>query len=328
MTRRLALVTAVLTVLALLASPAAGSVLGPRTAGRGRVARFQARGAQGYKVSVFAPLGQQSRVAIDVENVKGGAQYVATGTVTATRISASFGRFGRIDMRFKPSGKVLHSHLQGDASCPYPAQAQLGTFVGSFRFLGEGGYTKVDLHRVDGGVGDAEAPFTKKEELSLGSCHQEEALAEPLLPTTPSLPFGKGEELKPGGLYLYASAPTAAGHAFIAASPFFAKGLPLKYPATVVIGMVQEEVEAVRIGRIVFGGGRSANVLPDHGTLSSTILTPGAPFTGSATYLAGPSGTGTLAGDLSVPMPGAGTVPFAGPTFQAELLRPETAAGH
>jgi hypothetical protein len=326
MTRRLVLVMAVLTALAPFASPAAGSVLGPTTAGRGRVVRFKTGGTHGYKVSVYAPLGKHSRVAIDVENFKGGAQYIATGTVTATRISASFGRFGEISMRFRPSGKVLHSHLEGDANCPYPAQAHLGTFVGSFRFVGEGGYTKVGLHRIDGGVGDATAPFDEKEELGLGSCHQEEALAEPLLPTTASLPFGKGEELKPGSLYLYASAPTATGRAFITAAPVVIKGAPLKYPATFVVGMVQEEVEAVRIGRIVFGGGRSTEVLPDLGTLSSTILTPGAPFTGSATYTADSSGSGTLEGDLSVPMPGAGTVPLAGPTFQAELLRPETAA--
>jgi hypothetical protein len=320
---RFTLLTVILAASALLATPAAGSASAAPRPGPRRVVRFKARGSHGYKIWVYAPLGRRSRVAIDVEDFKGGAQYVATGTVTPTRIDASFGRLGRISMHFKPSGKVLHSHIEGDASCPNGARARSGTFSGTFRFRGEQGYTEVDLHKVEGGVGAPTAPINAKEELDLG-CFHEEALAEPPRPTTLSLPFDKGEALVPGALYLYGSAPTATGHAFIGASPFVIKGLKSKAPVTLVIAMVQEEVEGVKIGRITLGAGKSAEVLPDSGTLDTTTLTPGAPFTGSATYTAGPTGTGTLEGDLSVPMLGAGSVPFAGPTFQAQLLRPET----
>lgn len=325
MAQRVTLLAAVLVALALTPSAAAGSVP-VRAPVRGQVVRFKARGTNGYKIWVYAPLGRHSRVAIDVENFKGGAQYVATGTVTTTHIDASFGRLGRISMQFRPSGKVLHSHIEGDPSCPYGARARPGTFVGTFHFIGEQGYTKVDLHKVEGGVGAPTAPISAKEELSLG-CFHEETLAEPALPTTLSLPTGKGEELVPGALYFYASAPTTTGRAFIGASPFVIKGLKPKAPVTVVVAALQEEVEGVRIGRMTLGAGKSAEILPDLGTLDTTTLTPGAPFSGSATYTARPSGTGTLEGDLRVPLPGAGLVPFAGPTFQAELQRPETSTG-
>lgn len=318
---------AVCTAFALLASPAVGSVLPSPAPAQGQVVRFEARGTHGYKVSVYAPLGRGSRVSIDVENNKGGAQYVAAGNVTATRISASFGRFGRISMHFEPSGKVLRSHLYGDSSCPHPASARVGTFSGSFLFVGEQGYTTVDLHRVDGGVGAATAPFSNKEELGLG-CHHEETLAETALPTTLPVPFGGGAELVPGGLYLDAIAPTEFGHTYIFAGPLTISGAQPSIPTTLVIGLVQEEIEAVRIGRLVLAGGPSAEVLSDPGTLSTATLTPGAPFTGSATYTAGAGGIGTLDGDLDVPMLGAGVVPFAGPNFQAELLRPETSAAN
>src|ERR1700755_1209569 len=94
---------AISALVALLASPAAGfSLFGPGAAGKGgKVVRFVARGTHGYKDSVYAPVGPSSPVTITVESREGSAQYVATGTVTTTRVRASFARYGRISMRFR-----------------------------------------------------------------------------------------------------------------------------------------------------------------------------------------------------------------------------------
>jgi hypothetical protein len=70
---------------------------------------------------------------------------------------------------------------------------------------------------------------------------------------------------------------------------------------------------------VAFGGGKTAAVLPVSMTGEAT-LTPGAPFTGSATYVPFSTDSGGLTGDLAVPLAGAGSVPLTGPSFQAYLI--------
>ena len=318
MIRRLVPLLAALLACALLASPAAGeSLLGPGEAGvGGNAVRFWATGTGGYKVGVYAPLGPHSRVTITVENRNGVAQYVTTGSVSSTKVTADFGRLGRISLRFRPSGKVLRTTIHGDVECPFHAAARVGTFVGNFRFEGEGGYTKIAAHKLAGGVGAPTAPFDKREEKSLFGCHQEQRIAELAFPADP---LRKLEEEEPaGGPSFGAVATTANGKIFLAGAPVVIKGAPTKHPTTFVFALVQEEVEGIRIGRAAFGGGETATVLPVTASGGAT-LTPGAPFTGSATYAPSPTGPGTLTGDLAIPLPGAGPVPLTGPTFQAFL---------
>ncbi len=124
---------------------------------------------------------------------------------------------------------------------------------------------------------------------------------------------------------LLAAATAAIGTIHLICSPALENGAPLNPPITFVIAfLLQEEVEAVRIGRLAIGGGKSSQVFPVGGSpAAGATLTPGSPFSGSATYTPGSGGTGTPGGDLSVTMPGAGAVPLGGPGFEAELLLPQ-----
>ena len=72
------------------------------------------------------------------------------------------GKLGDVSYRFLPSGQVLQSTTEG-GGYPLHAKARLGTFVGTFRFRGEGGYTAVTLHRIRGGVGAPTAPINRRE---------------------------------------------------------------------------------------------------------------------------------------------------------------------
>jgi hypothetical protein len=81
--------------------------------------------------------------------------YLAHGKVTPTSIQASFGDRGRIDLRFRPTGRRIRASKH--AGCRRPSHAtiaQLGLFVGELRFRGEGGYTSAEVHRVHGGLVD------------------------------------------------------------------------------------------------------------------------------------------------------------------------------
>jgi hypothetical protein len=134
-----------------------------------KVARFNLLGTNGFEVSVFATVeGPHSTVDVSTESLKGGAEYETEGLVTANRIRASFGQLGAISLRFYPSGRISHSHVFGDKSCPSGAKARLGDFQGVFHFRGENDYTSVDAHRISGGVGDPTAPIDHREETSLG----------------------------------------------------------------------------------------------------------------------------------------------------------------
>ena len=319
MIRRVVPLLAVVLGCALFASAAAAeSLFVPGEAGvGGNAVRFWTTGTGGYKVEVYAPVGPHSKVTITVENHKGAAQYVATGSVSSTKVSTDFGQIGRISLRFRPSGTVLQSKTVLNKQCPAHAAARLGTFVGTFRFEGEGGYTKVTAHKVQGGVGAPTAPFDKQEQRAILGCHQEQRIAELAIPANP-LQTIKEEEVK-SGPSLGAIATTTTGKIFFAAGPVVLEGGQEKNPITFVFALLQEEVEGIRIGRVAFGGGKTATVLPVSASGAAT-LTPGAPFTGSATYTPSPTGPGTLTGNLAIPLPGAGPVPLTGPTFQAYLI--------
>ena len=68
--------------------------------------------------------------------------YVARGTVTEHRIAASFGKFGNIDVRFRPKRRVLESRRRRHCRRGDRSTGRLGVFVGGVRFSGEGGSSR------------------------------------------------------------------------------------------------------------------------------------------------------------------------------------------
>jgi hypothetical protein len=282
-----------------------------------QVARFYLHGTHGYKVSVFATVeGPGSPVRIVAEDHKGGAEYRAPGTVTPSRIQASFGHYGEISLRFHPSGQVLRSDISDDKECPSGAKARIGTFTGSFRFRGEDAYTAVNVHRMEGGVGAPTAPIDHREEISLGCPNANRTYI--VSPGQVPQSFEEDESAT-AGMTAVASAP---GEAII----FAAAGFSLRHsekpgakPESCLFAALTEEArESIQIARVVFGAGPGSECLLDR-SLGSLTVTPAAPFSGTATLRLGADGTTSWTGSLAVPFPGRGTVSLAGPSFESKL---------
>lgn len=275
------------------------------------------RGSNGYEVSLLAALeGEGSPIGVLVEHRdRGTVEYMARGYATAHRIKVSFGLLGEVDLAFRPSGRVLRSPESLVEGCPAGATAQPGTFSGTFRFRGEDGFTAAHAHRIHGTVGAPTAPTDRRQEKGqLISCFVQEPLWK-----EKGLEF-LGHDISPT---LAAESIAPERTILLAAAPFELNGGPSAQgaePATIVAVLVREELEGLTITANLISGGPTKRVLRIAPDGSQAVLRPGEGFRGSATYLANPpQGSGDWSGDLSVPLPGVGTVALAGPGFTARL---------
>jgi hypothetical protein len=287
-----------------------------------RVARFYLRAPHGYKVTVVAAVeGAESPVRIVAEGHRGGAEYQTLGTVTSNTIHASFGPLGRVSLRFLPSGRVLHSMAEG-GGCSLRAKAHIGTFVGTFRFRGEGGYTALTIHRIRGGIGSPAAPINENEQGKLGCPDANRTYVMPPDEVERHFSEGLGGETTPGrGVVAVAVAQDEA-------TAFITWGFSLRHPEEegaipdfcIFMALKEETRGLVSISREVFQGGPVSQCQLDEsiGTLS---VTPEAPFTGTAAFQRGSDGSTSWLGSLAVPMLGRGIVPLAGPEFESELVK-------
>lgn len=299
---------------ATLAGP--GSAGAPRPAAE-KVARLTLRGSNGYKVGLLAPIeGAGSPIGVSVEDRRGEVEYMARGLASAHRLKASFGRLGEVDLVFHPSGRVLRSPSSLVGGCPAGASAQPGTFTGSFRLRGDGGFTVAGAHKVHGTVGAPTAPTDRREEKAqLVGC----VTREPLWKSSGATAVSGGQGGSPS---LGAESIMPGRSVLIAAAPLQISGDPRAEggEATIVVDvLVREELEGVTVSRVALGGGPQEQVLAIAADDSEAVLTPGPPFSGSATFAKGPERSVTWSGDLSVPLPGLGPVALAGPGFTARL---------
>lgn len=287
-----------------------------------RVARFYLSAPNGYKVTLVAAVeGADSPVRIVAEHHRGGAEYQTIGTVTANTIHASFGSLGSVSLRFLPSGRVLHSMSEG-GGCSLRAKARLGTFVGTFRFRGEGGYTALTTHRVRGGVGAPTAPINEKEQLKLGCLDANRTYV--MAPSEVKRHFAEG----PGGESTPGRGVVAVAATQDEATVFVAWGFSLRHPeeegATpdfCIFMAVKEETRGkVSIAREVFQGGPVSQCPLDESTGSLSVA-PEEPFTGTAALQRNADGSTSWIGSLAVPMLGGGVVPLAGPEFESQLVK-------
>jgi hypothetical protein len=288
-----------------------------------RVARFYAAGSHGYKIALVAAVeGAHSPVRIVVEDFKGGAEYEVAGTVTSTAIRASFGQLGEVSLRFHPSGRVLHSDSEG-GGCSLHDRAHLGTFVGTFRFRGEGGYTSLTAHREPGGVGSPHAPINEKEQLKLGCPEPDHTYFVPPeeIERSFSEPAPKSE-VSPAVEVVGVKASPDEATAFVAGE--FALFSSPKRRATptscLFIALREEIVGPVSISRQVFQGGPLSQC-PYEESSGSFSVAPDMPFTGTAVFQQQADSSVSWLGSLAVPFLGLGVVPLAGPEFKSELLK-------
>jgi hypothetical protein len=273
---------------------------------RGFEARFDIEAQHGYKVSV---IGEGDLVAVEVTRPAPGRSrlkrllgidqaptaYVARGTVTPRRIAASFEKFGRIDVRFRPSGRVVRSKPRRRCRGTDRFTSKLGVFVGGIRFSGEKHYVAVRAHRAKGRV---RTPLHLR--CGLPSFRASASVRARPVREQPSF------------------TPTflAAGwrHAIAATE------LIVLRARRATLFFASSEKSMGRMAVIRYGVAVASPKLFDvNDALTSATIAPPAPFHGKGIYGAAVDGTTSWTGPLSVSFAGAPRTPLTGPLFEAEL---------
>jgi hypothetical protein len=271
--------------------------------------RFKLEAQHGYTVTV---VGEGDIVALVVSRPlshgkgnliekllgfkKAETAYVARGTVSERRITASFGKFGKVDVRFRPSGRVIEYGRRRRCRADH-FTSQLGVFVGGVRFSGEGHYLAVRSHRVKGTV---RSPLQL--ECRSRSPHR----------------FTSSARARPvrGG-------PTFAPTVLAATSRHGVSALELLTlqinKTTLFVSFNEESLGSMARIRFALATGPSKKAFSFNDALTAAAITPPAPFHGKGDYRAAPDGTTTWAGSLSVSFPGAPRLPLTGEGFEATL---------
>lgn len=229
--------------------------------------------------------------------------YVARGTVTRNRIAASFGKFGSIDVRFRPIGKAVALPAKDHCFGANHFTVQRGVFVGGIRFEGEHHYAVLHAHRAAGRV---------RSPVSL-HCFSRHARASTKGRTQTAAPYGRPV------------VPVPAGHprGFLAASSRQATNATELYVEHVrrrVFTTAFTEQSLGQMGEFHLAVAASGpRVFTIDNALTRASLTPPAPFHGVGTYAAAADGTKSWTGSLSISFPGAPRWPLAGEQFKVSL---------
>jgi hypothetical protein len=244
------------------------------------------RGSNGYTLVINATEGRGSasaRVRVDASGGQGTVHYSAPADLSGEGIQANLGRFGRIDLRWVPDGRVREVTGKCRAYKTHVYFAT-GRYVGKLRFRGGNDFseavaTKVVWRRRWYGE-------------NLGCAH---SISE-------GFP-GPGAILYAGG----AGSTVRPGFSMVENGP----GQGIEYFAS-----QRERVGQIELTRDAFasGGPKTLNFLP---SFKSAEVVPPAPFSGSAVFSRQEHARGTWLGDLSVDFPDRSDVHLAGTQFEA-----------
>jgi hypothetical protein len=251
-------------------------------------AEFSRKASNGFSILFEINRGKASLTARSGE---GAAIYRGKGSLVDGRIRFGLGKLGRISVRFKPDGSV--DRLRPPKSCKGREQVvRSGAFVGSIKFRGESGYTRLNARRVHGTMAP---PRSWK------------------CPDTPDRHFGNAASL-PAVLGAYTP------HSQVV---LIAMGGSELLPIRFFIAGTSERQGALRISRSALVEGKPASfvVLED---LSSATISPPKPFAGSASFKRNADGSTEWSGALGVALPGVESIALTGPTFTADLAKPRT----
>jgi hypothetical protein len=269
--------------------------------------RFELDAGHGYRLAV---IGQNDIVIVVVgraasfrqEALKPAARtaeaftlYIARGIVSPSRIAASFGGFGKVDVRFHPSGQVVESVPHRHCVGVNHFTSQRGVFSGSVRFNGEEHYVTVHSHRARGRV---------RSPLQLHCAP----------PGFRSRTSTRARPVRQTGLGSSASFTATSRHGVTSTELFVFS----HRGKTTSIAETEESIGSVARIRYGLAVGHS-QVFSLNNALTSATLTPPAPFHGKGTYLAAPDGTRSWTGPLSISFPGAPLWPLAGEQFKPSL---------
>jgi hypothetical protein len=245
-----------------------------------------------YKVRVFT-FG--SAVILEVLRKSHGSfvasVYLARGVATPHRLQATFGKFGKVSMRFRPPDR-------GDgvkSICRFGERLSQhrGLYVGHLHFKGEEGYVSLNLRRAKGSIVTPAGRCPRRHFTPAQIEREIETLFEPI------------------------SGLLATAREGVTTTSF----LSLKHKDRTIFLASHEETRGklaiIRVVTASAGKGFGVNE-----TVTSAHLSPPAPFRGTGRYRAEPDGTTSWTGDLSVNFPGAPRFPLAGPAFKVLLEVP------
>jgi len=268
----------------------------------GCVSEFTLPASDGYKITVSGQdNGTGFNVALAIRGHNATTFYFARGHVTRTRIRASFGSLGLMDLHFRESDGVRRVKVPKRCLQRLPAvvTARQGTFVGTIRFVGENDYTHVAAQRIRGGVGDPLA-IDQRLECERG-------------PRGSARRHAHGVHLEAEGAVQF-QAWAGLGWAF---KPTTGPAVTEPGSATFTVAAIERR-KGLLIYRTVVAPAPATDFLFED-TLDSATVTPPAPFTGRADFQRAADGSTTWSGDLSVQLPGLGPVSLVAPTFRSQL---------
>jgi hypothetical protein len=241
--------------------------------------------------------------------------YIARGEASARSIRADFPGFGRVAMRFHPSGRVTHLGPRG-GGCGLPrAASRAGVFRGEVDFEGEGGYTSAHVHSARG---DVVVPLPSRCTRAARSPRRAAAW----------MPPPAAGMLRAAGLPSRTIPPAPSGPktTFIEALRKSPLGLTVfdaigdgNRPARYIAAVEQSEGQ-VAVYRLALGLAPSQTFASDS-ALSSASVSPPAPFGGEGAYRQAGGGDRSWTGSLAVSFPGAENLPLTGPQFTVQLAR-------
>ena len=247
-----------------------------------KLTRFELAGSNGYRVEVT--IGHLSRL-VTVTTSKGGAEtsYSQRGQRHGRAIRARFAGLGVVDVALRTRGKrrPVPNILEG---CEGPQFARSAVARGRVAFDGEQGYTRVRAHRLRAEVLGWPRQRCRVETPLLGLNDKQRAPTLMAVAFTPSLISFTATKLGPGH-----RSPTRRAE------------------FDVTVFDERPGVEIVHKAK-VFGGLSTFRVPAAKTAPENFVLTPPAPFTGSAVFQRTAESEFTWKGDLAVTFPGTGPV--------------------
>jgi len=275
-----------------LAAPAAAKTI-DFTTPAGGVTYAHVHGSGGYRLN----FSENDRRYFEVRTVGHHAttRYdLRGGPVAGDRLSANFGRRGRVEMRFVPVGRPEKVPAVGWCR-GLPGSSQPGYLVGRFRFRAEDGYTEARLRRVP----------AAREAWTRHHCRVPESFLE-------GHPKVQRAELS--------ATLTGAGRRGFSAILFHRHARPSARRVH-FRAFRRDERGRISIYREVKVKAPESSFAFIGGPLrpEEVEVKPPAPFGGSATFTRTAESTYEWRGDLVAKFPGLPPVHFAGPKFGASV---------
>ncbi|HEY6731780.1 MAG TPA: hypothetical protein VI039_12250 [Solirubrobacterales bacterium] len=233
-----------------------------------------------------------SAVALRVSRTSGGkwgtaTYYLARGVAQPERLRATFGKLGKISMRFRESRHRPWFGKRRDCRGKSRFVVKRGVFVGNLRFRGEDDYLTIRTHRVKGSI----------------------------LSVAPKcLPGNRGRARSSAALEDSFTGFVASDRDGVESTAFGALSIRER-----LVYLAQHEENRGKLGILHMAIVGDRGELDFNESITVGKFSPGGPFHGTGLYRAAPDGSTTWTGNLSIDFPGAPGFPLTGPAYETFL---------